>query len=173
MGYKIAILGPECTGKTTLASQLAIHYKSPWVPEYARFYIEQLQRPYIYEDIEKIAKTQISAFKSAENQSVRFVFFDTELIITKVWFDEVFHRRPHWLENEIQNLRFDLYLLTDTSIPWQPDSVRENGGARREELFAIYEMHLKNYNLPYQVITGLQEQRLDNAIGIIDKYFLL
>ncbi|MCX7986982.1 MAG: ATP-binding protein [Bacteroidales bacterium] len=172
MAKKIAILGPECTGKTTLANQLAEYFNGIWVPEYARTYVANLNARYTFADVEHIAKTQIEQISSANNLQ-NFVFFDTELILTKVWFEVVFKKEPPWLDEAIQHNSFDLYLLTDTSIPWQPDPVRENGGQMREFLFQKYEYYLRYYKFPYEIVNGIGEQRLHNAIQIIKRYFRL
>jgi len=172
MGKKIAILGPECTGKTTLAAQLAQHFHGIWVPEYAREYVARLNRKYTFEDVEHIAKVQIQQIQSIDDQ-IAWAFFDTELIITKVWFEVVFGHEPPWFEEAILNNRFDLYLLTDTAIPWQPDPVRENGGEMREILFRKYEDYLRKYQFPFHIVTGLKQQRLDHAIQWILQYFNL
>ena len=101
---KIAILGPESTGKTILAGQLAEHFKSLWVPEYARDYVENLKGPYTYNDICIIALKQIEEEQEAEKNpsSAEYIFFDTELIITKVWFSYCFGKVPDFLTEQLK-----------------------------------------------------------------------
>ena len=82
---KIAITGPESTGKSTLARQLAEHYKTVWVPEYARTYINQLNRPYERYDLMEMAKGQISQEEKLLLESNNFLFCDTELSVIKIW----------------------------------------------------------------------------------------
>ncbi len=171
MVKKIAIIGPECTGKTTLASQLAQHFSTIWIPEYARKYVANLRVPYTYEDVEHIAKVQFSQIMQVETLNASIVFFDTELIITKVWFEVVFQKQPDWLDEAIRNSNFAFYLLTDTSIPWVADGIRENGGARREELYAIYENYLNYFRFPYEIVHGMDYERLSNAISSVESYF--
>ena len=89
---KVAIIGPESTGKTTLAQQLAKQYNAIFVPEYAREYVEALNRPYTYDDVCAIARHQIAQMKQyTEDRSDKIVVYDTELIITRVWFDYLFY----------------------------------------------------------------------------------
>jgi NadR type nicotinamide-nucleotide adenylyltransferase len=166
---KVVITGPESTGKSTLAEQLAKHYHSEFIPEYARTYVEKLNRPYVYEDLEHIAKRQIQDLKTYESNSNNIFFLDTYLIITKVWFDVVFHKHPDWIIESIKNSNIDLYLLCATDLPWQPDSVRENGGEKREQLFTMYQQELEKYGLNYRIVRGLGEERLDNATLFVDK----
>ncbi len=157
---KVAIIGPESTGKTTLAQQLAQQFKGTYVPEYAREYIERKHtREVTYDELCDIAKYQIEQLDSIVNQSSnrqssnRQYFFDTELIVTKVWFDYAFGRVPEWLNEAILRYPMDLYLLTAPDIPWQPDPARYNGSdAMRQELFDRYESEIRALHIPYFVI---------------------
>jgi NadR type nicotinamide-nucleotide adenylyltransferase len=167
---KIAIIGPECTGKTILSEQLAVHYNTVWIPEYAREYVEKLQRSYVFEDLEIIARNQIAQINARYTDAHGYVFFDTDLIITKVWFDIVFNKVPGWLNSAIAISNFDLYLLCDIDIPWKPDPVRENGGEMRKVLFNIYKQELENRYLQYKIISGTGNERTENAIGSIDNF---
>jgi NadR type nicotinamide-nucleotide adenylyltransferase len=169
MIQKVAIIGPECTGKTTLAQKLAVHFSTIWVPEYARLYIEKLGRPYKYNDVEQIATFQYNQIKENYADANRFVFFDTDLIITKVWFEVVFGKTPHWLDKAIRESNFLLYLLCDTSLPWKPDNVRENGGVMRNKLFDMYQQNLEMYNFKYNIIAGIGDERTSFAINFINK----
>ena len=165
---KIAIIGPECTGKTTLAQSLAQHFQTIWIPEYAREYVLNLNQPYNYNDVVHIAQKQKSQICQEYELANRFVFFDTELIITKVWFDIVFKDKPEWIENAIATSGFDMYLLCNTELIWEPDVVRENGGEMREKLFTIYENELKSRNFKYVIINGIGNERFEKAVSYIN-----
>jgi len=169
----IVVIGPESTGKTTLARQLAEYYSTLWLPEYAREYVENLNRAYNFEDVVLIAKNQIVLKKQIQKQlGVRkYIFYDTDLIITKVWFDVVYNRVPDWLDIEIRNQNIDLYLLCDTDIEWQPDAVRENGGESRIQLFNIYKNEIEKLNIPYVTVSGKNQERVLNAINFIETCF--
>ena len=65
---KFVIIGPESTGKSTLCSQLADHYKTSWVPEYAREYLLKNGTDYSYENLLTIAKGQIELEDGISNQ---------------------------------------------------------------------------------------------------------
>jgi len=163
--FKISIVGPESTGKTYLASHLAESFGSPWIPEYAREYVEKLNRPYTYEDVCNIALKQIEQEKFYENQSTDkpFVFFDTDLIITKVWFSYCFNEIPDFLTERMQANYFDLYLLCVPDLPWEPDSVREHG-EDREFFFNWYKKEIEQTGKPCITVSGVGRARIKNAI---------
>lgn len=169
---KIVITGAESTGKSTIAENLAMHYNSIWIPELARNYIEELDRKYTYEDIEIIARKQIT-LEQELSVDQKTVFFDTWLIITKVWFDFVYNKHPQWLHEAILNSNIDLILLCDIDLPWEADSVRENGGVNRKKLQDIYIKEFKQYNFKFEIIIGKGNERLLNAIDAINKHSLL
>ena len=168
---KIVITGPESTGKTELAAALSIKYNALYIPEYARQYVENLDRKYTYADVEEIARQQIELESEFIKKTTKILFYDTYLIITKVWFDVVFHKHPDWLDNYIQESQIDLYLLCNTDLPWIADGIRENGGEMRERLFEIYRDELDKYNFQYRIISGNGTDRTDNAINHINNFF--
>lgn len=164
---RIAVTGPESTGKTTLAKQLAEHFNGLFIPEYAREYVESLSEHYTYADVEMIAKKQIDQYLETQESFETIFFFDTWLIVTKVWFSWVFGRIPDWLEHRINTCPVDLFLLCSPDLPWEADSVRENGGENRIRLFEQYKLELKHYNFNFVEICGTGNERLDNAIRAI------
>jgi NadR type nicotinamide-nucleotide adenylyltransferase len=167
--YKIAILGPESTGKTALAKSLAEHFDAPWIPEYAREYVEKLINPYTYEDVCNIALKQIEqeiAFEQQNSKTENYVFFDTDLIITKVWFSYCFEKIPDFLNERMKTCFFDLYLLCAPDLTWEPDPVREHGNDR-EFFFDWYKKEIEQTGKPYAVVTGTGKHRIQNAIDAI------
>lgn len=168
---KIAILGPESTGKSTLANALAKYYDAPWVPEYAREYIERLKLPYTYEDVCTIAHRQIEDEICYENHETadNYVFFDTELIITKVWFEYKYKTVPEFLGERQKVGFFDLYLLCAPDLPWQPDPVREHG-TDREFFFDWYKREIEQTGKPYVIVKGSDNTRTENAINALNNF---
>ena len=153
--FKVGIIGPESTGKSSLARYLARRYKGTCVPEYARTYVEQKGTTEVtYEELCEIAKHQVGELSAISSQpSDNLYFFDTELILTKVWFDYAFGRVPEWLNDAIRRYPMDTYLLTYPDIPWEPDPARSNGSdAIRMELFERYEAEIESLNIPYYII---------------------
>lgn len=167
---RIAVTGPESTGKTTLALQLAEKYKGQYIPELAREYVEKLPHHYTYADVEEIAKRQVEQYLATQISSERLFVFDTWLIITKVWFKWVFDKTPAWLDQQIRECPIDLFLLCLPDLPWEPDPVRENGGENRLKLLDLYKKELHYYGFAYIEIGGVGEQRLQSALHALENY---
>lgn len=170
---RIAVTGPECTGKTTLALQLAERYKGQYIAEFAREYVEKLPLHYTYQDVEAIAKIQVQQYQATTSDRGQLFFFDTWLIITKVWFQWVFGKTPGWLNDRILDCPIDLFLLCRPDLPWEPDPVRENGGENRLKLFDLYRNELQHYGFNFVEIGGIGEARLQAAIDGMNKMICL
>ncbi|MFO7669592.1 MAG: ATP-binding protein [Bacteroidales bacterium] len=165
---RILVTGPESTGKTELVSRLTNRFNGTAVEEYARGFVEGLDRPYTFEDVEHIARHQILSYEK-EISDKEWVFFDTWLIITRVWFDVVFKTVPAWIDDALKGARFDLVLLCAPDIPWIPDGVRENGGIERERLFERYKKEIVYFGMEWDLVTGTGEERFARAEEIIFK----
>ncbi len=165
---KIVLTGPECVGKSILSEQLAYIYEGIYVKEFAREYVEGLKNPYQYNDVVEIARQQLKEYDNLENHE-GFCFFDTYLIITKVWFQQVYNKLPQWFEDEFAQRPVDFYLLLKNDISWFPDGIRENKD-KRSFLFDQYKSELDTYGFAYKIIEGTGEQRLKNAVNAIDEW---
>lgn len=166
---KIAITGPECTGKSTIASSLAKHYNTVWVEEYSRQYLKSIKTNYSDNDILQIAKGQLSNEEYLYNKANKIIFADTELIVNKIWMMYKFNKTDSWIEKNITNHKYDLYLLCYPDIEWQFDKLREHPN-QREELFGLYETELKSIDANYFVVKNKGNQRISNAISIVDNF---
>jgi NadR type nicotinamide-nucleotide adenylyltransferase len=167
---RVALIGPESTSKSTLSEELANHYQTVWVPEYARTYLKELKYKYTLQDILVIAQEQFKQEQELLKTANRFIFIDTELIVSKVWCTDVFNTCPDWITETAGNYPYDLYLLTYPDLPWEEDPLRENPH-RRMYFYDWYERELKKTNASYTIITGIGEQRLKNAISAVEKFY--
>ncbi len=159
------ITGAESTGKSDLTIGLAQHYSVPGIPEYARAFLESINRPYTFEDVVAIAHGQAGLIRKYRNEPI--VFFDTCLINLKVWFREVYQVIPGWLEQEIREIGKGTYLLCEPDLPWVYDPLRENPH-RREYLTLEYEKEMKSAGFDYFRISGMGDQRLERAVKVVN-----
>lgn len=164
---RLSITGPESTGKSTLAQQLAQHFSTGWVPEFARDYIGNLNQPYTLQDLENIARGQLELQQKAEAKNPKILIVDTELLVLKIWSENAFGACPEWILEELQNQRFDLYLLMDIDLPWEPDPQREHPHLR-QYFFDLYKAELEKLNFPFQVISGTDQERFEAALKALE-----
>ena len=168
----IVVTGPESTGKSTLCQQLAEHFHSEYITEYARNYVAERDYKYTYEDVEHIARYQHEYLrkkieeikrKPVESDEPYILFVDTHLIITKVWFEKVYGREPEWIADAIKQSPVDLYLLCQPDTPWEYDPVRENPEIR-QELYDRYKALIEQYGFKYAEVSGLGSKRFECAL---------
>ena len=177
---KIVVIGPESTGKSTLCEQLALHYNTVWVKEYAREYLLKNGTDYTFENLLDIAKGQVDeeelgirnwerAHKSEIANPISAIFLDTDMYVMKVWCEFVFEKCHHWILNRIVERKYDLYLLCNIDLPWVKDELREYPDlVTREKLYHHYKDIMVNQNVPWVDISGGYEERLQKAIAAIN-----
>ena len=169
--FKIAITGPESTGKSTLAEKLARHFYIGFIPEYSRTYLENFEGQYTENDVVEIAKGQYNLILEEEKKNPEILIADTETIVCKIWVEYVFKHSNETIDNILKQQNFDLYLLCDIDLPWVYDPLRENPNIEeRKELLDIYKNTLTKMNVPFEIVSGDDEERVNNAINIINKY---
>ncbi len=167
---KIAITGPESTGKSRLGSQLALYYNDMLVPEFARGYIDQLDKDYTFADILAIARGQLALESQKAALARNFLFCDTELIVTKIWSLHKFGTCDPFILEQIKKHPYDLFLLCDVDLPWEYDKQREHPDLR-DYFFEWYKKELIDYGFPFEIIRGTGKRRLEQAIAAIDGFF--
>ncbi|HLA55645.1 MAG TPA: DUF4301 family protein [Flavobacterium sp.] len=168
---KIAIFGPESTGKTTLAQQLAYHYNTVWAPEFARDYLQEkfndagiVCRP---EDIMPIAIGQTALENDMLLKAEKFLFADTCLLVTKVYSEIYYNAVDPLLDKAARKHKYDLFFLTDIDVPWEKDDLRDRPDDR-ETIFAIFKKALVENNKPFITLSGDAESRLESAKTILN-----
>lgn len=168
--YKIAITGPESTGKSFLAEELAKHYTCNWVPEFARAYLTKRNGEYEQEDLAEILEGQISSEKKAEAIKNKFLFCDTDPLVLLIWSKVKYKNVDNVIEDAWKNHNYDFHLLLYPDLEWEYDPLRENKDDRLA-LFSHYITELESTKNPFVVIKGNEEERLKNAIKAIEDFF--
>ncbi len=166
--HNFAIVGPESTGKSTLAIGLAQKYNTLWVPEYARNYLEKLQRPYDASDFREMAARQLNWEQSLMQHANNAIFCDTNLLVLKVWYEHSYKKNNPWLDAKIAATTYTHHFLSDIDIPWAPDPQREHPHLRAY-FFKVYEDLLINLGLPYTIVQGDLNQRIAICSQVIDR----
>lgn len=169
---KITLYGPESTGKTTLAKQLAEHYQTVWTPEFAREYLQEkwnnTRQTCAQEDLIPIAIGQTQLENESLVKANGILFSDTNLLVTKVFSDIYYGSSEKALEKAAKKHKYDLFLLTDVDLPWEKDDLRDRP-ENREKTLAIFEQALIDYKKPYIKISGNKERRFQKAVALIDE----
>ncbi len=164
----LVITGPESSGKTTLASQLADYWKAPLVTEVSRDYLKD-KGSYQQHDLLEIAKQQHRQEQALLSHLPEKLVCDTDLLVVMIWSEVKYGRCDPWIystfENSIkQQSSTRYYYLCDPNIPWQADPLRENP-LNRDELFDMYLQKLKDYELAHSIVKGGPQERLKQALS--------
>ena len=167
---KVVITGPESTGKSVLSASLAAHFKTSYVPEYAREYLQQKKGDYTQEDLTHIAKGQIKSEDEYQQKTKSLLICDTSLEVIRVWSEWKYGSCDHFIIDNAKARTPDLFLLLKPDLPWQPDPQRENPHDR-EALFAYYQESLSEYHARIVEISGDGDRRITSAIKAIDEFY--
>lgn len=169
---KVVVFGPESTGKTTLSKQLARHYNTVWVPEYAREYLQDkwnnTRKTCENSDLIPIAEGQMNLENELAKKADKILICDTDLLETKVYSQEYYGGfvDPK-LDKAAKINQYDLYLLTYIDTPWEADDLRDRP-EQRQEMFDAFEKALKTHNKKYITLKGDVKTRLNAAIKQIN-----
>ncbi|WP_448517934.1 AAA family ATPase [Rhodoflexus sp.] len=179
---RIVIFGPECSGKTTLARQLAAIFDTSWSPEYTRYYLmakNEIEQRWehgfvsVYEDVEPIAIGQMAvedhALVCAANG---LVFYDTNLLTNLVYAEYYFSKYPDWLPAAIHKRQYDAYLLMEPNVPWQADGLRDRPH-ERDLMLEIFKNALHLYSCNYTHIHATGEGRLQEALAALESWGII
>ena len=166
---KIAIVGPESTGKSTMSAYLANHYNTVWVPEFAREYCEKLTEPPTWQDEVNMFYGQLALEAEIVQKANKLLMCDTTFITVKIWSDYTFGRSPQEVLDELPVHPYDLYLLLDVDLPWEEDPLRDFPHLR-EHFMQVWHSELQALSANYVVISGEGEKRYEAATRAIDEF---
>lgn len=165
---KVCVVGPECTGKTELSKYLAGHYKTSWVEEYARAYINKLGHAYDRVDLTKIAHGQLRMEDEWLYEANRVLICDTNLLVIKIWSEFKYGECDTEILKRMADRKYDLYLLTNIDVPWENDPQREHPD-KREYFWNLYKEEVAKTGVSFVEISGEREQRRKKAIEAVDQ----
>jgi nicotinamide riboside kinase len=164
--FRIAIIGPESTGKTRLAEQLAAHFNTVAVPEIARGWIAELGKPYQQEDLVELSRLQAEAEDKLLSKKPPLLICDTNQTVIRIWSLFKYGTVDPVITDNDACRQYELILLTDIDIPWEQDPLRENP-RQRAELYSLYYRTLIASNRKFRIIFGQGDERLQRAVNII------
>lgn len=167
---KVALVGPESSGKSTLAKELSIYFNGHYVEEFARRYLEENGANYVIEDLDFFAESQLNSEKTvAENQ---LLFCDTTPLSIKVWSIYKYGKYSNKVDLLTSSSHYDLNLLLKPDLSYEFDPLREDSPQKnREELFELFKKELEEKGANYSIIEGIGNIRLNNAIEVIKSQF--
>jgi len=164
---QIAITGPESSGKTTIASSLAKRLKCAYIPEFARHFLEKLNRSYTFHDLDIIAKGQIELWEKSKTECF---ISDTELLVIYIWsiykYGEVSDFMEKALDEQFLKEKFQIYFVCSPNIPWEDDPLRENPN-ERQLLLELYIKELQKRNINFILLEGSPKERMTKALSEI------
>jgi NadR type nicotinamide-nucleotide adenylyltransferase len=166
---KIAVVGPESTGKSTMSAFLAKHYNTVWVPEYARDYCAKLTEPCTWQDEINMFYGQLNLEAEMLPLANEVLICDTTFITVKIWSDYTFGRTPQEVLDALPKHPYDLYLLLNIDLPWEEDPLRDFPHMR-EHFMDIWIKELQALNANYILISGAGDERYADAVKAIDGF---
>jgi NadR type nicotinamide-nucleotide adenylyltransferase len=166
------LIGPESTGKTRLAEELAVRYGVPWAPEHAREYAERHGEALAYADVDPIGRGQEAGEDAAIARAVAavapLVVLDTDLVSTMVYSQHYYGDCPRWIEEAAARRLSHLYLLHHVDVAWVPDGHQREQPERREDLFARFRTALGRLGATVVHVAGSWDERRLRAVAALD-----
>lgn len=165
--HRVALLGAESTGKTTLAQRLATTFNTTWVPEFGRAYCENRDALALtLDDFDAIARGQLDDEEVYARVANRVLICDTDVRTTATWSDLVRGTRSAWLAHAAAVNMYSHVILMADDVPWVADGSRVLQNQRAEHT-ALLEAELVSSHQPYTRVGGGFEERYEQAADII------
>lgn len=165
---RVVVTGSECTGKTTLARELAAHYDTGWVSEYARAYVSGVRRALTPADVEPIARGQVAAEDAVARGAQRLLIQDTDLVSTLVYSRHYYGECPGWIADAARSRLANLYLLLHPDVPWIAEGLQRDRPEGRERIHALFEETLRSLGARIVDVRGSWDARRAAAVTAVD-----
>lgn len=166
---RVVLIGPESSGKTTMAAELAAAFGAPWTPESARLIAESSPVALSAATIEPIARRCMALEAEALTTHPPLLIRDTDLVSTVVYARHYYGGCPAWIEEEARTRLGDLYLLCAPDLPWTADGIRDRPDSR-ESLFEDFRRELDRLGAPVVVIRGTGAARRASARQAVHEF---
>ena len=163
---RIAILGAESTGKTSLSLRIAhslesLGLKVSVVPEVLREWCDARSRTPLQHEQASIAQQQADRTFSIASG---WVIADTSPLMTAIYSDFIFQDKSLYADALMHQSQFDLTLLMGLDVAWVPDGLQRDGEHVREPIDAMLRQALSTGSIPFKVIYGQHDARLNAAL---------
>lgn len=168
---RVCIFGPESCGKSTLAKDLAQLFKTTYVQEYARTYLELKNGELQQQDLPVIARGQGASEDALARRGKRVLFCDTDPLTTQIWSEFLYGQADDEVVQLAKTRHYDLTILCDVDVPWVEDEVRYLPNDRVNFLQAC-ERKLIEHNRHYIKVSGDWQQRLELAAAAVKRLML-
>jgi NadR type nicotinamide-nucleotide adenylyltransferase len=166
---RVAILGAESTGKSTLSAALARHYHTVWVPEYLREFVATEGRVPFEADQLRIAQVQMEREHAAAAGASRFLFCDTTPFMTAIYSGVYWGRVDPQLAALDVGYDYAVTLVAAPDTPWVPDGLQRESAAVRLRVHQALIDKLERRALAYTLLTGSVEQRVAQAARVLNQ----
>ncbi|PWF55058.1 AAA family ATPase [Massilia glaciei] len=165
---RVAILGAESSGKSTLAAALASHYQTVWVPEYLREFVETQNRVPYEGDQFPIARTQREREDAAAQLATRFLFCDTTPMMTAIYSGVYWGRVDAQLAALDSVHNYACTLVTSAEGPWIPDGLQRESEEVRQSVHAKVLSTLDERGIAFTLVSGSLPQRMLQADRVLN-----
>jgi NadR type nicotinamide-nucleotide adenylyltransferase len=164
---RVAILGAESTGKSTLAEALAQHYGTVWVPEYLREFVDTRGRVPFEEDQYGIACTQLERENQAAARASRFLFCDTTPLMTAIYSRVYWNRVDEQLAALAAAHDYALTLVAAPDNPWVPDGLMRDSDEVRQMEHGMVVETLEERRIAFVQVSGDLPQRMRQVMELL------
>lgn len=171
LARRVAIVGAESTGTTTLARDLARYYETVWTPEFGRFYTEGKltsgtnwqTREFVF-----IANEQNRLEDEYARLANRVLICDTNSWATRLWHERYVGKMDSGVDRQALRRSYDLVLLTGDEIPFEDDGMRD-GEHIRHAMHQRFSKLLRKEGIAYRLLRGNRQSRLKEAIDLCNQ----
>lgn len=165
MSFKVAIVGPESTGKTTVFQYLQSYYKCTTINDYSRKYLSKNGLKYSEKDILTMATNHSNLIRNSSYTELTIL--DTDLLNYVIWYEVKYSKFDDHLLNLWRNNQADLYFLLLPTLSWEYDEMRESEFTQ-DLLVSLHFKYLNENNCFYYIIDSCCRKRLNKIIFLIN-----